>query len=95
MARLGIEPRVSLIPEGGAKLLHYWALIGEESPTPTRPPDSATIPMVFLCRIEWSIAQSNLSGLLGQHNRAHNLWEKINGQTGDRTTGLPNTGRVC
>ena len=23
------------------------------------------------------------------------LWEKINGQTGDRTTGLPNTGRAC
>jgi len=23
------------------------------------------------------------------------VWEKINGQTGDRTTGLPNTGRAC
>jgi len=35
MARPGIEPWVSLIPEGRAKLLHYWALVGEESPTPT------------------------------------------------------------
>ena len=95
MARPGIKPRVSLIPEGHAKPLHYQALVGEESPTPTRPPDSATIPMVFLHRIEWSIAQSNFSGLLGQRNRAHNLWEKRNSQTGDRTTGLPNTERVC
>jgi len=34
-ARPGIEPRVSLIPEGRAKPLHYRALVGEESPTPT------------------------------------------------------------
>jgi len=56
MARPGIEPWVSLILEGCAKLLHYWALVGEESPTPTQPPDSTTIPMVFLHRIEWYIA---------------------------------------
>jgi len=34
-ARPGIEPRVSLIPEGRAKPLHYRALVGEGSPTPT------------------------------------------------------------
>jgi len=34
-SQTGIEPQVSLILEGHAKLLHYRALVGEESPTPT------------------------------------------------------------
>jgi len=42
MARPGIKPWVSLIPEGHAKPLHYRALVGEESPTPTVPTSQTT-----------------------------------------------------
>jgi len=45
-------------------------------------------PVASLARLPGSIHLLQFPGV-------KKLWEKINGQTRDRTTGLPNTGRAC